>query len=162
FRAWERLSGMVHTDWLGMDPILDQGLEPVPGQISPPFFMRFTFSKRLSRCAAALGLLFALGAGPGRLLAQPAPSNRPASNRPIPMPMPVPVGANGGTSTMPMPAPGSSLSTGSNPLNPPSGGSGVSTATDSATGMVGPLKFGDLPVDAALDLLEQWTGRIVL
>jgi general secretion pathway protein D len=33
---------------------------------------------------------------------------------------------------------------------------------DDPGGTVGPLKFGDLTVDAALDLLEQWTGRIVL
>ncbi|HVU17480.1 MAG TPA: secretin N-terminal domain-containing protein [Candidatus Didemnitutus sp.] len=37
-----------------------------------------------------------------------------------------------------------------------------SVPVDAMTGTVGPLKFGDLAIDAALDLLEQWTGRIIL
>lgn len=38
----------------------------------------------------------------------------------------------------------------------------VQTTGVGQPGLIGPVKFGELTIDAALDLLEQWTGRIVL
>jgi len=110
-------------------------------------------SLRSIPAAFAMVLVLALLAVHAR--AQPVPTRSP---NPSSMPMPSPDTGRtlGGPMPTPVPEGAPRMTPSENPATP------AMSLSDSAGGTVGPLKFGDLTVDAALDLLEQWTGRIVL
>ena len=55
------------------------------------------------------------------------------------------------------------------PATPPPAGATAATPpvavqipAPSADGMIGPIKFGDITIDSALEMLERWSGRSVL
>ncbi len=73
--------------------------------------------------------------------AQPAPPAQP----------PVPAGLPGFPPSGPVSLPAS-----------PSPATSVPLPISAADGTVGPIKFGDITIDSALEMLERWTGRSVL
>jgi general secretion pathway protein D len=105
--------------------------------------------------------VFAVLAGPAG--AQPVPTHPGNASS-----MPVPSKDSSRILTGPMPTPASEGQLRPSPMpgtqadGTPSTTSLMAPSAADTSGTVGPLKFGDLTVDAALDLLEQWTGRIVL
>jgi general secretion pathway protein D len=119
--------------------------------------MRFTPRQFIhgARAVLALAPLFLVTLPSLEAQETPVPAPAPRRVGPVPMPMNNPSRGGPPPGAFPMPSNGMPMVGVSDANTPP-------VTIDSMTGTVGPLKFGDLTVDAALDLLEQWTGRIVL
>ena len=129
-----------------MQSFLSQGLAVLYGRGHFSIFpMRFSIRPALRRSWLSAVLLALLASPAGR-----------SQNAPVPLPAQAP-----GSQSLPVP----DFPRG--PANPPRPAEGPlpgfrAPTSEANSPTVGPLKFGDLTVDAALDLLEQWTGRIVL
>ncbi|HEX7630567.1 MAG TPA: secretin N-terminal domain-containing protein, partial [Lacunisphaera sp.] len=79
-----------------------------------------------------------------------------------PVPPPAPAEAQGAATPPSNPATVNGIPAAPAPTRSPRRSSSTGGSSETEGGLIGPIKFGDLTIDAALDLLERWSGRTVL